>query len=197
LSSSGLLVKTVGGPSVKGYQPPGLWEASTSGRGILATYKQDHGADLYRRGLYSFIKRTLPPPSLIIFDASNRDQCEVRRTRTNTPLQALVMLNDPVVLEASRVLSVRLLQESGSMQDKIAKAFRIIVCRKGTAPELQILNEYFTEEQHRLQQHPDLGAKLLTAGEYPLPQHIDVVQTAAMAQVIAALYNLEETITKS
>ncbi|MBL7763867.1 MAG: PSD1 domain-containing protein, partial [Chitinophagaceae bacterium] len=125
LSSSGLLVRTIGGPSVKPYQPKGLWEAATSGRGVLASYKQDHGDSLYRRGMYTFIKMTVPPPSMIIFDASNRDQCEVKRLTTNTPLQALMMMNDPTVLEASRVLSQKLMVEQSSNQQKIAKAFRL------------------------------------------------------------------------
>ncbi len=89
LSSSGLLNPEIGGPSVKPYQPKGIWESTTSGRGVLATYKQDHGSDLYRRGMYTFIKLTAPPPSMMIFDASNRDECEAKRTSTNTPLQAL------------------------------------------------------------------------------------------------------------
>ena len=86
LASSGLLVREIGGPSVKPYQPAGIWESTTSGRGELARYVQDHGNKLYRRGMYTFIKRTAPPPSLLIFDAGNRDQCEVTRLRTNTPL---------------------------------------------------------------------------------------------------------------
>ncbi|MBR9776348.1 MAG: DUF1549 domain-containing protein, partial [Cytophagales bacterium] len=97
LASSGLLSKEIGGPSVKPYQPEGLWEAATSGRGELAEYRQDQGDKLYRRGLYTFIKLTSPPPKPIIFDGSNRDVCEVSRNRTNTPLQALAMLNDPLV----------------------------------------------------------------------------------------------------
>src|SRR5690606_6672970 len=111
LSSSGLLVPIVGGPSVKPYQPQGLWEAATSGRGNLATYDQDTGKALYRRGIYTFIKRTVPPPTMMVFDASNRDACEVGFYRTNTPLQALVMMNDPTVLEASRVLAAMLLRD--------------------------------------------------------------------------------------
>jgi hypothetical protein len=91
LASSGLLVHTIGGPSVKPYQPKGLWELASSGRGELRTFRQDHGDKLYRRGMYTFIKLTVPPPSMIIFDASNRDECWVKRSRTNTPLQALVM----------------------------------------------------------------------------------------------------------
>ena len=109
LSGSGLLVNTIGGPSVKPYQPKGLWEMASSGRGELKTYKQDKGEDLYRRGMYTFIKLTVPPPSMILFDASNRDQCEVKRSQTNTPLQALMMMNDPTVLEASRVLAQKLM----------------------------------------------------------------------------------------
>ncbi|RYY60765.1 MAG: DUF1553 domain-containing protein, partial [Chitinophagaceae bacterium] len=100
LASSGLLNRKIGGQSFKPYQPAGLWEMTTSGRGVLNTYNQDHGDELYRRGMYIFIKRTAPPPVMNIFDASNRDQCEVRRLKTNTPLQALAILNDPSVLEA-------------------------------------------------------------------------------------------------
>jgi hypothetical protein len=197
LSSSGLLVRTIGGPSVKIYQPAGLWEASTSGRGILTTYRQDHGQSLYRRGLYTFIKRTLPPPSMIIFDASNRDQCEVTRSKTNTPLQALVMLNDPTVLEASRVLAVKLLGESSQARDKITKAFRLIVCRKPEPQELQLLNDYYNSELKDLSDHPEKAVKLLNVGEYPLDKQIDKVSAAAMMQAITTIYNLEETITKS
>src|SRR6185503_3517128 len=114
LSSSQLMNGEIGGPSVKPYQPKGIWESSTSGRGVLARYVQDHGDKLYRRGLYSFIKRTVPPPGMLVFDASNRDQCEVKRMRTNTPLQALVLMNDPIILESSRVFAERLIQEETS-----------------------------------------------------------------------------------
>ena len=121
LASSGLLVRTIGGPSVKPYQPAGLWESATSGRGALASYRQDHHDSLYRRGMYTFIKLTVPPPSMGIFDASNRDQCEVRRLQTNTPLQALVMMNDPTVLEASRVLAQNLLAQNQPAQNQPAQ----------------------------------------------------------------------------
>src|SRR5690606_11671898 len=124
LASSGLLVKTIGGPSVKPYQPEGLWELASSGRGVLATYRQDHDEALYRRGLYNFIKLTVPPPGMIMFDASNRDQCEVTRSLTNTPLQALIMMNDPGILEASRVLAQNLLSQSTVVEKNISTAFR-------------------------------------------------------------------------
>lgn len=197
LSSSGLLVRKVGGPSVKAYQPDGLWEASTSGRGLLASYKQDHGESLYRRGLYAFIKRTLPPPSMILFDASNRDQCEVKRSKTNTPLQALVMMNDPTVLEASRVLATKLITESGSDDDKIAKAFRLIVCRKASDKELSILKDYYKDQLQTYSKQQQSASKLLSVGEYPMSPNINKTSAAALMQVITTIYNLEETITKS
>ena len=195
LSSSGLLNKTIGGPSVKPYQPLGLWEGATSGRGILATYKQDHGASLYRRGLYTFIKRTVPPPTMSIFDASNRDQCEVKRLKTNTPLQALVMMNDPVVLEASRVLAARLIKESSQTKDKITKAFRLIVCRKPNEKEITLLTNYYNEELKTLEMQN--AEELVAVGEYPIPENMNKKILAAMMQVVSTIYNLEETITKS
>jgi hypothetical protein len=195
LASSGLLNKTIGGPSVKPYQPDGLWEGATSGRGILSVYKQDHGPDLYRRGLYTFIKRTVPPPAMGIFDASNRDQCEIERTSTNTPLQALVMLNDPTVLEASRVLAAKLLKEDSEAEAKITKAFRLIVCRKPDENELLVLTNYFQDQMNTIELKD--AENLLAVGEYPLPEKTDKVTLAAMMQVVSTIYNLEETITKS
>ena len=212
LSSSGLINRRIGGPSVKPYQPPGLWEAATSGRGQLSTYVQDHGDKLYRRGMYVFIKRTVPPPSMIIFDASNRDQCEVKRLNTNTPLQALVMMNDPMVLEASRVLAAKLLDEKNSDDQKIIEAFRLIVCRTPSEKEVTILKNYFVERLNSLKDRKEDVAKLLDVGEYPnvprnsglrndlrngVSQHTDNVKLAAMMQVVSAIYNLEETISKT
>src|SRR5690606_23618018 len=139
LKSSGLLVQTIGGPSVKPYQPPGIWEAATSGRGNLTVYKQDTLDGLYRRGLYTFIKRTAPPPSMMIFDASSRDECSVEPVRTNTPLQALVMMNDPMVLEASRVLAARLLKDGGQVEQNIQNAFRRIIGRQPDQKEITVL----------------------------------------------------------
>lgn len=194
LSSSGLLTKKIGGPSVKPYQPKGLWELATSGRGLLARYQQDHGESLYRRGLYTFIKRTVPPPSLMIFDGSNRDQCEVKRSNTNTPLQALVMLNDPQVLEASRVLAARLMEEKS---DPVEKAFRLIVCRKPNEKELALLREYYKDQQQHYKGKPGEAAKILNVGEYPLPEKADKPELAALMQVVTTIYNLEETLSKS
>ncbi|MCX2452428.1 PSD1 and planctomycete cytochrome C domain-containing protein [Pedobacter sp. PLR] len=196
LASSGLLVKTIGGPSVKPYQPEGLWEAATSGRGILAKYTQDHGGSLYRRGMYTFIKRTVPPPSMSIFDASNRDQCEVQRLNTNTPLQALVMMNDPTVLEASRVLAARLLQEKTAVPAKLIKAFRMIVCRNPNEKEIKLLSAYYAD-QLKVFEKKTQAEKVLAVGEYPIPGEINKRNLAAMMQVMTTIYNLEETITKT
>ena len=196
LSSSGILVRTIGGPSVKPYQPKGLWEAATSGRGVLATYKQHHGDSLYRRGMYTFIKLTVPPPSMTMFDASNRDQCEVKRLKTNTPLQALIMMNDPTVLEASRVLAQKLVVEQTAVNDKIVKAFRLIVCRKPTDKELAILQDYYSD-QLQLFKEKKLNPQLtLAVGEYQMDEKADPLLSAALMKTINTIYNLEETITK-
>jgi len=196
LASSGLLVKTIGGPSVKPYQPKGIWELASSGRGVLAIYKQDHNESLYRRGLYNFIKLTVPPPGMIMFDASNRDQCEVKRLKTNTPLQALIMMNDPAVLEASRVLAQNLLAESSSIEEKINTAFRRIICRKPTEKEKQLLNEYYNEQLQLFQQKQLDATLTLKVGEYPLNEKLDLNQSAALMKVVNTIYNMEEAIVK-
>jgi Protein of unknown function (DUF1553)/Protein of unknown function (DUF1549)/Planctomycete cytochrome C len=195
LASSGLLTRTIGGPSVNPYQPPGLWENTTSGRGQLASYKQVHGPNLYRRGMYTLIKRTVPPVEMAIFDASNRDQCEVQRLRTNTPLQALEMMNDPTMLEAARVLAAKLLQDNSQPKDKIYKAFRLIICRKPTEKERAILDTYYTDELRTM--NAKNAAKLLNVGEYPIPAGMDKIKLAAMMEVVDTIYNLEEAITKT
>jgi hypothetical protein len=197
LSSSGLLVKTIGGPSVKPYQPPGLWENASSGRGILRNYKQDHDNDLYRRGMYTFVKRTVPPPVMGIFDASNRDQCEVNRLKTNTPLQALIMMNDPTVLEASRVLATKLDNTPAEIKEKVIRAFRLIVCRRPSDKEVEVLTSYYSDQLNVFKKQKNRAESLISIGEYPIPQKLNTSSVAAWMQVISALYNLEETITKT
>ncbi|RPA68199.1 DUF1553 domain-containing protein [Cyclobacteriaceae bacterium YHN15] len=196
LASSGLLVPEIGGPSVKPYQPEGLWEAATSGRGELKTYKQDKGEKLYRRGLYTFIKLTSPPPMPIIFDGSNRDQCEVNRGRTNTPLQALVMMNDPLVMEASRVLASQLTEKDSDPETAIGEAFKRILCRAPNSKEMEILSGYFEEEFSRFSKDQASADDLFRVGEYPIKEEKITPNTAAMMQVILTMYNLEEAITK-
>lgn len=198
LASSGLLNKTIGGPSVKPYQPKGVWESTTSGRGVLASYKQDHSEDLYRRGLYTFIKLTAPPPSMMIFDASNRDQCEAKRSSTNTPLQALNMLNDPTILEASRVMAQKISMGSGSMEEKIQKAFESILVRSATRFEKNKLTKYCTSQMDVYVQKPALAKETLAIGEFAQPtKKYNEAEAAALMKTILIMYNLEEAITKS
>ncbi|PRY87989.1 cytochrome c [Mongoliibacter ruber] len=196
LASSGLLVTEIGGPSVKPYQPKGLWEASTSGRGELKTYVQDTGDKLYRRGLYTFIKLTSPPPMPIIFDGSNRDQCEVNRGRTNTPLQALVMLNDPMVLEAASNLALTISKKHEDPSEALREAFVRILSRNPKNEELKVLEHYLKEEKERFTSNMDQAYSLVQVGNYPPKKEEINPDVAAMMQVITMLYNLEETITK-
>lgn len=212
LASSGLLVRTIGGPSVKPYQPPGIWEASTSGRGQLQKYVQDHGDSLYRRTIYTFIKRTVPPPAMLVFDASNRDQCEVRRLRTSTPLQSLVMLNDPQVLEAARVLGQQLQGgrwkvEGGGKpgesvkveggRNPIETAFRLIACRRPTSKEISLLEDYYEELVVDFKKQPEKAKKMLAQGEYRQLPTPDTAATAALMQVIHTIYNMDESQNKN
>lgn len=197
LGSSGLLNLEIGGPSVKPYQPKGLWETASSGRGQLATYRQDMGNNLYRRGIYTFIKLTIPPPSMIVFDASNRDQCEVKRSNTNTPLQALIMMNDPTVLEASRVLAQHTEEQKLPANTAIETVFRNIICRKAKDKELQVLNNYYADQLTLFKNKKLDAEKVLQAGKYPQSGKIDKNKTAALTRVINMIYNMEEAITKT
>ena len=195
LESCGLLNKEIGGPSVKPYQPAGLWELATSGRGQLANYTQDTGALLYRRGMYTLIKRTVPPPSMMIFDASNRDQCEVKRSRTNTPLQALIMMNDPTVLEASLAMADKLLQKNTAAQS-VAIGFEKIICRKPEPKELDILASYYQERFAALQHNKAVVDRLIKVGFYK-PSTTSRAELAAMMETMQVIYNMEEAITKT
>ncbi|MFY0598114.1 MAG: PSD1 domain-containing protein [Cyclobacteriaceae bacterium] len=197
LASSGLLNPEVGGPSVKPYQPEGLWSGASSGRGILKDYIQDHGEDLYRRGIYTFIKRTVPPPTMLTFDASTRDQCEVRRLTTSTPLQALIILNDPTILESARVLAERLDQQELDQHAKIQRAFRRVVCRAPKQKEREVLERYYEEQISFFQTNPETAAELIDVGEYPPTKARNDITVAALMQVIHTMYNMEETTTKS
>jgi hypothetical protein len=198
LSSSGLLNPLIGGPSVKPYQPKGVWESTTSGRGVLASYKQDHGPSLYRRGLYTIFKLTAPPPVLMIFDASSRDQCEGRRARTNTPLQALTMLNDPTVLEASRVLAEKISITSKDLDEKIEQAFESILVRKPTKFEKSKLLDYCRQQQEYFSENPDLLKSTLAVGEFEHPKtEYNITETGALMKTILVIYNLEEAITRT
>ncbi len=197
LASSGLLNEEIGGPSVRPYQPEEMWEVASSGRGSLRKYVQDHGDQLYRRGIYTFIKRTVPPPVMLTFDSSPRDHCEEKRQSTNTPLQALIMLNDPTVLEASRVLAEKIDAEDLTDEENIKKASRLIICRDLKEKELELLLGYLNESRELFESDPGKAQKFINVGEYPAKEDRDIVSVAALMQVIHTIYNMEEAIMKS
>jgi hypothetical protein len=196
LSASGILNPEIGGPSVKPYQPKGVWESTTSGRGELARYIQDKGDKLYRRGLYNFIKRTAPPPALLIMDASTRDQCEVTRSRTNTPLQALVLMNDPQLLEAARVLAQRTVNMNLNEAAMLQRVFKLVVCRNPTEKEIKMLTSYFQQQKSRFEKEKHNAEKFIKAGEFEQISTKDIAETAALMQVNQMLFNLDETTVK-
>ncbi len=197
LASSGILNREIGGPSVKPYQPPGLWEETNAGgnRGILTTYVPDEGDKLYRRSLYTFWKRTLPPASMTIFDAPTRDFCEVRRQKTNTPLQALALQNDVQVLEAARVLSQTIVAEKENPNEMVDETFRSILIRKPSVDELELLETYYTNAWEDFNADKQSAEKLIAQGNYPVTE-TDPVKTAALMLTAQVIYNLDETITK-
>ncbi len=197
LATSGLLDRTIGGPSVKPYQPDGLWaETIGGGGGSLAKYIQDKGSKIYRRSIYTFWKRTVPPPSMMTFDASTRDVCAVRRSTTSTPLQALVMLNDPQIVEASRVLAYQSIEKEKDVEKRIGMMFRLATSREITSDELNNLLTFFKEEKSKFEKSPKDAKALLKIGEYPQRDLIDDTEMAAYTIIANVIFNLDETITK-
>jgi hypothetical protein len=200
LFSSGLLHSELGGPSVKPYQPEGLWESiavGIKGRGE-SEYIPDKGDKLYRRSLYTYWRKTIPPPSMLIFDAPMKEICEVRRVRTSTPLQALNLLNDPQLLEASRVLGSGLVAEKDlALDKKISLAFRRIISRQPKEHEIEILLKAYHEEHDRYQATPEEAEKFLRVGAYPQEGSLNEIDCAAMMHVVSIIYNLDEAISKS
>ncbi|MGH9646616.1 MAG: DUF1553 domain-containing protein, partial [Bryobacteraceae bacterium] len=195
---SGLLHEQIGGPGVSPYQPKGLWEEIAFGDGFTAqSYKQGHGNDLYRRSMYTFWKRTSPPPEMITFDAPDREKCTARHTLTNTPLQALVLLNDPAFVEAARSLAQRMMTEAGADQtSRIRYGFRLATDREPAPGEIGVLNQTFSEELQDYTQHDDQAEKLLKNGESPVNPNLNKQELAAWTTVASMLLNLDETITK-
>ncbi len=194
LFASGLLVEKQGGPSVKPYQPAGLWSELTG----AGDYVQDRGANLYRRSLYTYWKRTVPPPTLGVFDTSTRETCWVRETRTNTPLHALTLLNDVTFVEAARVLAQRVMADEKTPAKRLALAFKSLTAREPTAAEAKVLLAAFERQLAAYQKNPDAAAKLLRVGESRLPlfPKLDPAELAAYAQVCALVMNLDEAVTK-
>ena len=198
LAVSGLLVEKVGGPSVHPYQPAGLWEELAFGGSFSAqTYVQDHGENLYRRGMYTFWKRTCPPPSLQAFDAPEREFCLVRRSVTNTPLQALTLMNDPTYVEASRRFAERIMKEGGATpQQRILTAYRLAMGRSAKPAEIDTMLGLFNQQAVGFRLDPSAAKKLLAVGESARDASLDTAELAAWTTVASVLLNLDETITK-
>jgi hypothetical protein len=193
LAASGLLVERLGGPSVKPYQPGGLWEDVTVER--RGRYVPDSGDGLYRRGLYTFWKRTCPPPALMSFDAPNREVCVARRAATNTPLQALVLLNDPTHVEAARKLAERILRAGGADRG-LAFGFRCVTARQPSAAEVRILLKVRDAALARFRADRGAAKKLLAVGASPRDATLDECELAAWAIVASTVLNLDEAITR-
>jgi hypothetical protein len=199
LAQSGLLVRTIGGPSVKPYQPEGIWEEKTGGGGgSLARYERDSGEALYRRSLYTFWKRTVPPPSMMTFDAPDRSFSSVHRQTTSTPLQSMVLMNDPQLIEAARALAYRMIDEGGATpEERVTFAFRLMTARHPDSEETAELTAYFDEELERFGTDREAAADLLAVGELPHPEMHDEAEAAAYTMVVSAIFNLYETITRT
>lgn len=191
LAASGLLVEQCGGGPVKPYQPPGIWEEMSFDK---IKYVQDHGAKLYRRSLYTFWRRSVGPTDL--FDTSARQVCTVRTPRTNTPLHALTLLNDPTYVEAARVLAERILHAGGTPSAQIALAFRSLTARRPSAKELAILGDSYARLLAQFQADPSAAAALLATGEYPRDTSLDPAEHAAYTSLCCLLLNLDEVLNK-
>jgi hypothetical protein len=191
LAASGLLVEKLGGPSVKTYQPASLWRELAD-----TDYKPDTGANLYRRSLYTFWKRTVAPPDMIAFDAAGRETCIVRQTRTNTPLQALTLMNDVTYVEASRVLAQRVLTEETTPETRLTRMFRLLTARPPRSAELTVLGANLEQQRTRYRRNPEAAWKLVSVGESKRDEKLDVVELAAYTAVANLILNLDETITK-
>jgi hypothetical protein len=188
----GLLAERLGGPSVRPYQPAGLWNELSD-----SSYDQDHGPSLYRRGLYTFWKRTVAPPAMAAFDAPGRETCIVRETRTNTPLQALDLMNDPTFVEAARAFAARIMREEGDCPEgRIAAAFRAATARPPRDDEFSILVGDFRDQLSRFRNQPDSARALIATGESRPDPRLDAVELAAYTVVCQLILNLDETITR-
>jgi hypothetical protein len=192
LVAGGLLVERLGGPSVRPYQPDSLWRELADTR-----YAQDSGPGLYRRSLYTFWKRTVAPPNMITLDAAGRETCIVRTARTNTPLQALILMNETTFVEAARALAQRVLGEAGpTSRERLTLAFRRVVARSPRSAELAVLEEGLQRHLLHFQEHPEAAQQLMGVGETPRDRSQDVRELAAYTVIASLLLNLDEAITR-
>jgi hypothetical protein len=195
LAVSGLLVNKIGGPSVKPYQPAGYWDFLNFPR---RTWEHDKDAGQYRRGLYTHWQRSFLQPSLVAFDAPSREECTAERVRSNIPQQALVLMNDPTYVEASRVLAERIVKEGGATPEKrIEWAYRHVLSRSVKSEESRILLALYAKHLNEYKADPKAAAELLGTGLAPAAKEIDAAELAAWTSVARTILNLHETITRS
>jgi mono/diheme cytochrome c family protein len=191
LAASGLLVEQLGGPPVRPYQPPGIWEEATFG---FIRYNQDHGPSLYRRSLYVFWRRIVGPT--MFFDVASRQTCTVKAVRTNTPLHALTTLNDTTYVEAARMLAQRVLQQPGPTTERISNAFRLVTARRPNGEEAAILQKSYERLHTSFAADRKSAERLLKVGESPRDTRLDVIDHAAMTSVCTLILNLDEALTR-
>jgi hypothetical protein len=197
LSAGGLLNETLGGPSVRPYQPDGVWEAVAMIGSNTRNYQRDTGDKLYRRSLYTFWKRAAPPASMDIFNAPSREVCTVRRERTNTPLQALVTLNDPQFVEAARKLAERALKEGGTTpEERLGFLATRLLARPWRAEESRVARASLGGLLAYYNAHPKDAAELLTVGEATSDAALDAPTLAAWTMLTNELMNLDEVLNK-
>lgn len=198
LAFSGLLNREVGGPSVKPYQPEGIWEETTGGGGgSTASYTLSEGEDVYRKSIYTFWKRTVPPPSMMTFDSSSRDYCSVKRQETNTPLQALVLLNDPQIVEAARVAAVGEMEAKPNAEsEQIKTLFYKATSRMPNETEIQSLTDYYTEMLSKVENGEISTSEYLSIGRSEVPTGLNKEKLVAMTLTAHTILNLDETINR-
>ena len=195
LDLSGLLVKRVGGPSVKPYQPPNIWNEVSLNGGLR--YKRDNGEKLYRRSMYTYWKRSAPMPNMLIFDAPTREKCMIQRPITNTPLQALVTLNDPQFVEAARALAQRLIKEGGNdTASRIDYGFRLALSRPATKAEVQVIERVLGDQLTRFRNDPQKAREFVAVGDMARDETIEAPDHAAWMVVAQLLLNMDETLTR-
>ncbi|GAB3898364.1 DUF1553 domain-containing protein [Spirosoma agri] len=202
LAASGLLNQRIGGPSVRPYQPSGIWEALATRNAVK--YEQNHGDSLYRRSMYTIWKRSSPPPMMLNFDAAERHTCIVKRQKTSTPLQALVTLNDPQFVEAARVLAQRVVTRMAPSEkvtptasDAVVQAmFKAAISRPARPEEVKLMKQFYAEELTDFKKNPKRAAELLAVGEYPVEKTLNAAELAAWTVVTSTLLNFDEAIIK-
>jgi hypothetical protein len=186
-------VAKVGGPSVKPYQPEGIWEEKSSGW----KYELDKGEGLYRRSLYTYWKRTVPHPAMITFDAAERNNCTARRQTTSTPLQALVLLNDPQFVEAARKIGERAIREGGpGLEERVAYAFQLLTGRRPTAREARVLERLYREQFEDFRTNGKRSEELSHVGASAADAALDKAELAASTALANALLNFDEVVMK-